>query len=410
MVNIQTITTNTAPKRKTRTPAFPMAGTLTPFGLYPVMGHMVLPGETLQSASFKMRHTSLPLASPNAGAWLESWLVYFKLTDLDEDLKESFISDDMSTSGYTAAGDGDRYFQKAGDIEWIKMCTKKFYESYFRHETEPLGAYKTIDGVPQVKLNNRSWYQNMMYKDADAAVPVNDASDLYKHLQDYQILQQMGMVEMTYEKYIESYGVSNFTEKTDPEILRFSKSWTLPSNVIEPTTGTPTSAWLWNDEIKMEKAKRFKEPGFVMLFQCVRPKMYQANIQRSMLGDMWGFSDWFPIYTVDDPTAGVKEMATDSTIFTAASRTDPSEKTMIYDQRDLLMHGEQFINNFSPPYDLPMSTGLTMEDDADPEDLRGEYATSGDVDNLFTGASPNLWYEGMGFMTISGHVVDHTPL
>lgn len=410
-MQIRTLTTDGAPTRINRTPAFPCAGTIKPQGLYPVFAHPVLPGETLQAATMKIRNISMPLKSPVGGAWLETWLVYFKLTDLDMDLKEMFISDDMATTGYTAGSDNARYFTKSGDVDWIKMCTEKFHASYFRHETEPVETLRYTDTVPMVKLGNKSWYQNMSFQESDVAVPVTDAGDLYKHLQDYQVLTQMGLVEMTYEKYLEEFGVQNPTEKNDPEILRFTRSWTLPTNIVDPSTGSPTSAWVWNDAQKMDKPKRFSEPGFIVYFQCVRPKLYQANVEKSIIGDLWGFSDWFPIYTQNDPTAGIREMDTSHNAFKAASRTDPGEKTMIYDHRDLLNHGEQFINNFDPPYDLPLSTGLVMEDASTPEDLRGEYPIWTDLQNLFVSATnPVVYYDGLCMATITGHVTDHTPL
>lgn len=410
-MQIETMTTRGRPERKTRKPAFPVSGTMKPYGLYPVMAHPVLPGETLQSASIKVRNISMPVVNPVGGAWLETWLVYFKLTDLDPDLTEMFISDSMATTGFTRTTDNERYFAKGGDINWVQLCTSTFYSSYFRHETEPVEGSRWIDAVPQVKINNKSWYQNMSFQDSDVTVPITDASDMYKHLQDYQVLQQMGLVEMTYEKYLEEFGVQNYREKNDPEILRFTRSWTMPTNIVEPTTGSPTSAWVWGDQTALDKPKKFKEPGFVVMFQCVRPKLYQANITKSSIGDLWGFSDWFPIYTANDPTAGIKEISTDANNFIAASRTDPAEKTMIYDHRDLLMHGEQFVNNWAdPPYRLPTSTGLLMNDASTPEDLRGEYCLEADINGLFVGTDPYIYYDGLCLFNITGHVQDHTSL
>lgn len=401
-------------KRKTRTPVFPMAGTMKPYGLYPIFAHPVLPGETLQSCVIKNRTISMPLNYPLGGAWLETWLVYVKLTDIDKDLGEMFISDSVATTGRTLASASERTFGASGQIDWISAAIDKLHRSYFRHENEAT-ATKTIDGVPMVKLNNKSWYENMMFQDADVAVPTTDASDLYQHLQEYSILQQMGMVEMTYQKYLEQYGAVLPKEaEGDPEILRFAKSWTLPTSIVEPTTGAPTSAWVWNDEIKADKPKRFNEPGFILGVQCVRPKLYQKHIPYSMVGEMWGFSDWFPIYNLDDPTAGIKEITSASDMFHADARTDAGDVTMIYDHRDLLMNGEQFINNWSThPYTLPVSTGLTHEDAATPEDIRGEYPTSTDIDAVFKNAASDekcVYYDGIALMTLSGHVSQSTPL
>jgi len=401
-------------RRKTRTPSFPCAGTMKPYGLYPLMIHPVLPGETLQSATIKLRHISMPIKYPLGGAWLETWLVYVKLTDLDKDLGQMFVEDGYSTTGWVQGSDVEQYFVKSGQHNWVYKCLTKFYESYFIDET--VSATNSIDSntALQVKLNNRSWYENMAFQDADVAVPTTDASDLYKHLQDYTVLQQMGMIEMTYEKYLAQYG-SQMPRETegDPEILRFARSWTLPKNHVEATTGAPSSAWVWSDEIKADKPKKFNEPGFLVAFQTVRPKMYQNHLRASMVGNMFGYSDWFPIYTLNDPTAGIKEIDTDDLVFETASRVDVGEKTMIYDHRDLLMQGETFINDWTNnPYDYPVSSGLTMEDAATNSDLRGEYATETDIDNLFVGATESdkrCYYDGIVNLTISGHVQQSTP-
>lgn len=408
-LSTQVLNTGGRPTRHTRKPVFPIAGTMTPYGLYPILAHPVLPGETLQSASLKMKTVSMPLVNPIEGAWLETWLVYVKLTDIDPDLATQFIQDTTPTGLYGA--DSDRYFAKTGQVAWIKNATLKFHEAYFKHETEPTEDLKTIDGVPRVKLNNRSWYQNMMFKPADDAVPTNDASDLYKHLSEYRILQQMSMVEMTYEKYLEQYGAKPAKEtEGDPEILRFARSWVTPANTVDPSTGAPSSAWLWKDDVTLDKPKRFTEPGFVMAFATIRPKLYQANLASSLIGNQWGFSDWYPIYNQGDPTLGIKSIQTDDAVFAAGSRTDVGELEMIYDHRDLLAHGEQFVNNFSPPYALPVTGALTMEDAAAPEDLRGEYPAQADINALFAGTDKVCYYGGMGFLTISGHVVDGTPM
>lgn len=394
-----------ARRRVTRRPNFPIAGAVKPYGLYPQWVHPVLPGETLQSMSQKSRMISMPVKHPMVGAWQEHWLVYVKFTDLARDLGQMFISDTMTTDGYTADADQPRHFTKSGQIDWVQKCVDRIHKAYFIHENE---SPRTIDGVPMMKLNNVSWYQNAVFEQVDETVPVTDASDMYKHLQGWQMLQQMSMTELTYEKYLETYGVKSISEaQGDPEILRFARSWTQPVNTIEPSTGAPSSAFVWSDEIKMDKAKRFDEPGFLVMLTGIRPKMFQANLGGSMVGNLWGFSDWYPSYNMQDPTAGVKKLLKDDHVF-ASALDDEGGETVLYDHRDLLMHGEQFINSDSLPYDLPMSTGLTTVTGSEPEDLRGEYPKESDIDGIFSGADPRAYYEGMAHCVVSGHVADHT--
>lgn len=182
---------------------------------------------------------------------------------------------------------------------------------------------------------------------------------------------------------------------------------------MEPTTGVPSSAWVWSDEVKAEKDKRFSEPGFVLAVASVRPKMYQKHLEYSYVGNFWGFSDFFPAYTLKDPTAGIKEIGTANAVFHADHRTDAGNLSLMVDSRDLLSHGEQFINEMGQtPYELPLSTGMTAEDADDNATVRGEYATSADIDNLFvseTASDKFCYYEGMAAMSVSGHIQDTTP-
>lgn len=394
-------------KRQNRSPNFPMAGTAVPYGLYPIMSHPVLPGETLQSFTAKLSSLSMPIKHPLAGCWLETWLVYTKFTDLDRNLGQMFVSDSYSTSGWTAAAKKERFFVENGQIDWLSKITTNFHSNYFVHDGE---TAQTIDGVPLCKLNNSSWYQNAMFEPTDAAVPTTDASDLYEHLQGWMMLQQMELTELTYEKYLEQYGVTGLNRAQGaPEILRFSRSWVKPTNVVNPANGTPASAWVWNDEIKATKPKRFIEPGFITMFVCYRPKLYVSGFDSSMIGTLWGFSDFFPAYSLADPTAGVKSISSQDTVFSVAGVTN---KKILYDTRDLLAHGEQFVNTTQHPYRLPVSTGFSNADAATTEQLRGEYPTASDIEALFvtaTDPSDRCYYEGIAQAVIAGHVGDSTP-
>lgn len=402
MINVKQGTT----PRKNRTPNFPVAGTCKPYGLYPIFVHPVLPGETLQSLTFKHRTLSMPIKHPLGGCWAEHWLVYVKFSDIDRDLGQSFISDNVASTAYDAAGDSERYFTKTGQVDWVRLCCEKIHDSYFVNDDE---TPQTIDGVRMCKMNNASWYQNMIFKPADDAVPVTDGTDMYQHLQGWMMLQQAQMTELTYEKYLETYGSYSVAKNVgDPEILRFARSWTQPTNTVEPTTGSPSSAWAWSDEIKMAKAKRFDEPGFVIMLACYRPKMFQGNLPYSMVGNLWGFTDWYPSYNLEDPTAGVKNLLSTDPVFAAAAQ-DAGTEELLYDHRDLLSHGEQFVNDWTTqPYDLPISTGLEVKAASAQTEVRGEYPKSTDIDALFSGADKILYYEGIGQAVISGHIADTT--
>ena len=331
--------------RKKRTPNFPVMGTMRPFGLYPVCVHPVLPGETLNSFTLKWRVISMPIKHPLAGAWLETWLCYVKMTDIDRDLGQQFISDNFATTGYVAAATNDRYFTKAGQIDWIKLCSERIHEAYFMDDGE---TPRSIDSVRMIKTNNNTWSQNMIFRPDDDALDTTDVLDANTELNHFMMMQQMAMSELDYESYLQQYGVRSIRPaEGDPEVFRYAPSWTVPVNTVEPTTGAPSSAWVWSQTTTAEKPKRFSEPGFVIMMAAFRPKLYNRNLRYSLCGELWGFSDWYPVYNLEDPTAGIKEIVTDNRVFATAFRTDAGEKNLLYDHRDLLSHGEQFVNNFS---------------------------------------------------------------
>lgn len=413
--SIQILRPGESRKRFHRRPNFPIAGTMRPFGLYPIMCHPVLPGETLKSASSKWSVVSQPLKNPFCGAWLESWLFYVKLTDLDRDLGQMFISDSYSTSGWTTGTGQEYYFSWTGGIDWIRDCTELIHSAYFISENEtPKLLTGTDTSIRQVKLNNRSWYQNLMFEPAEVALDTTGERDHVEQMSAYDMVTQMQMTELSYESYLEQYGVKSMNlGRGDPEILRFTRSWTKPTNHIDPSTGTPSSAWVWNDEMKLDKDKRFNEPGFIIQLACVRPKMYQAGQVASMVSNLWGFTDWYPAYALKDPQAGIKRIGTDNEVFLSTLNAAEGEVQMLYDIRDLLSHGEQFINDSSPEYPLPMSTGWSTVAAASASDVRGEYCVDQDIQDLFTGTSSEnekCLYEGITGLTIAGHVSDTTPM
>lgn len=405
--------------RKKRSPQFPIAGTMRPFGLYPMWATVVLPGETLNMAEMKYRMISMPVKHPLAGAWFETWTVYCSLTDLDENFAQMFISEDVSPTAYQAAADQPRYFTKAGQIQYIKLAMDRVVEHYFRDEEEPAGSVvKTIDGVHMAKRQSMDWAQNLMFKPTamDAAY-LPSALPEDGTLTPLEIMRLSGMSEITYEKYLQQYGVAQkeMAKVTKvPEILRYTRDWTTPANTIEPTTGRPSSAWAWSSTIKSEKPKRFDEPGFVLTFGCVRPKMFDPTLRASMIGELWGFADFFPVYNLEDPAAGLKLIQTSNhkVLNVNVSTTDP----LLYDHRDLLSHGEGFVNNWSGPYDLPSVTSRNLADGVVYPALRGQYPSAADIDNLFVeseAGTPDpskmlLYYEGIVGAEITGHVVDTT--
>ena len=364
----------------------------------------------------KQRVLSMPVRHPLFGAWLERWLVYVKLTDIDPALAEMFVSTDMSTSGYTAASANARYFTKSGQIDWVRMCMDTIWREYFADQSED--TMMTIDGVPMRGRKHVDWAHNLMFTPEDvtaADLPSNPEGQLT----GLQMMALAGMSELSYEKYIQQYGVSQKETAAlqgKPEILRYVPAWTVPTNAIDPSSGAPSSAWAWGDPLKSEKPFRFTEPGFLVLVASVAPKMFSDAMDASRLGSMWGFADWFPSYNLSDPAAGIIEIDADDPSFKTAFGT--SGEKLLVDHRDLLTRGEVFVNHAwdDGPYYIPRITSQTAVGEPALQVLRGKYPSLADVNNLFfenTKQTPDekrrcLYYEGIVSLVIRGHVKDTT--
>lgn len=394
--------------RTTRTPNFPIAGTIQPQGIYPLVALPVLPGETLTRMQTKIRLISRPISHPLVGSWYEGWLFYVKLTDLDRALGEMFIRDDVSTEGHTAATAKARFFTTPGQIDWVQKCYDRIIEAYFVNEDE---TPPMIDGVAMAKLQNVWWGQNLTFIE-EGANPQEELENLERGIDPYQMAKMMGMSELSYEQYLKQYGVQSIkTEVGKPEVLRYWRSWTQPSNTIDPVTGTPSSAFSWNEDIKAEKDIYFREPGFLIALQAVRPKFYMPQLTSSMLGEMWGFSDWFPAHQLNQVGYGVKHISSLDGLFKNVNGS--ADRPLWYDRSDYLSHGEQFVNDWLDGPKLPTANGLSFADGASQSSVRGEYPTEADVDGIFKSAATRndkiVYYEGICQMTIRGHVQDQTP-
>lgn len=419
-MSLSIVTPGETRTRVRRTPNFPLAGTLKPYGLYPVMATPVLPGETLEGFEMKRRMISMPIRNPLVGAWLETWLVYVKITDWDPDLAQMFLSVDYSTTGYTSAGNEPRYFSKTGQIRWIQAATETVWREFFADQSELDSAIPEIDGVPMVKRRSYDWTHNLMFTPADLE-PEDLPSNPEGQLTGMQIMALAGMTELTYEKYLQQYGVSEKAAAKvagKPEILRYIQEWATPTNQIDPSTGAPSSAWAFSGPVKADKAKRFDEPGFLVVLQAVRPKMFNRQLDASRVGELWGFADFFPSYNLTDPAAGIIEVSLNDPPFaTGVHGGAATPEHVLIDSRDLLTRGEQFVNDWDGPYRLPeITTQTNILEATSLATMRGYYPLLGDINALFTEntaetpveARRRLYYEGIATMEIRGHVKDTT--
>lgn len=385
-----------------------------PWQIQPVMIAPVLPGETLMSLQWQIRAVTDPIKNPLIGWHYESMFFYVKVTDLETtagELTEMFINPVANMAAFNAAANLKTYHY-GGCIDWTGRAVVAIVDHYFRNEGESAALNGIhIDSVPIASVGSEgSWLQSMAPAAALAATDVDvDAmsaganimlSDIQKAMVLWTQLTQGGLVKLTFEEYLKQYGMRPpASDIAKPELLRFSRDWTYPSNTVDPATGTPTSACSWSIQERADKHRMFREPGFVVGVVCCRPKVYRQKQSGAVTGLMDNGLFWLPALLRPDVTASVILVDNADAGPLTGQTTDYS-----MDLKDLWLYGDQFINyaltdTDSNIIDIPRADGTTR------------YATAADADELFFAASPKnqIRADGICQLAIAGSITDTSP-
>jgi len=383
-----------------------------PFGITPFLIAPVLPGETLKNLTFQARCVTDPVKNPLVGWWLEHSFFYVKLRDLTaKSTVETMILDpDAGVSALNDAAASGRYYHAGTEVNWLKLCMEPIVREYFRDEGETWDT-QLIDTLPKAQHSVRNWMDSFfalseMPNDA-TAVGAEDFDDFYKRWTMWMQLRQQKMVNMTFEEYLGTYGVSvpNNTAGI-PELLRTVRQWQYPSNTIDPADGSPTSAISWSVAERADKDRFFIEPGFIIGVSVARPKVYFYNQRSSAAHLLTHQANWMPAVLKDDPSTSIKEVAAATGplggVFSAAA--------YVVDVRDLYLHGDQHIDTFATDIgsanevQLPLVGGHNTSlyvPDADIADMF--------VDDTNTSTSKHMVrQDGVVNLSILGTQIDHT--
>ena len=374
--------------RKTRRPMHRFNVTTKPFQLQPVMIAPVLPGETLKGMMLQAQVWSDPLATTmkNIGWWCEYAFFYVKHRDLPgyegavdgigKDLVDMFVSNESLASHQDADGLAWTYCPPGG-VDFLLEATKRVTEEYFRDEGEAWDA-AAVDGVPLVKIYGRgqsdAWerltlataYEDReqdLDLDADGAVEVSEAQQAFA---EWAAMHDAGLVDMTYQDWMKTYGgsagPSAEPDRVDyhrPEDVAHMREFTYPTNTVEPSTGVPAVAVGWRVATRMDKAIRFDEPGWLIGYSFIRPKVYLENQQGTVAAMMQTRNSWLPAVLNDQ--SDVSHLLIGDDTGPLKGVMDAGDVDYYIDLRDLLNNGEQFVN-YAPGgpafMELPTSTGV----------------------------------------------------
>jgi len=318
------------------------------------------------------------------------------------------------SSTYRASTASAGYYTYSGGVNWVTYAVARVVQEFFRDQGEPVSAGTIDASFYSAQISQSSWLQSVM-KGAQVAlevpsVPVVDSADanttLDAHevesaMRYYQMLRDMKLTDMTYEDYLRQSGV-NVPEKQDipqPELIRYIREWTYPSNTIDPTSGAPRSALSWSIAERADKDRFFKEPGLILGLSVSRPKVYLSKQLGSAMGMMDDALSWLhPMLQTDDVMASMKKFNT------ATGPIPGNTDSYMVDVADLLMYGDQFVNFAMTATDAGLVAVPTPA-------LVKKYPSQADVDALFVDAAGGKKYvrqDGVVSLNILSRVVDRT--
>lgn len=396
-----------------------------PFQIQPFMIAPVLPGETMKNLLMQTRVVTDPIRNPLIGWWMEYYFFYVRLRDLEErDTLENMILDlDANTTGIDDAVAKTTHYHNAGK-NYVNMCLKRVTDEYFRDEGEAV-TIATLNDLPLAQFSGNSWLDSFtpddevetLALDADTAdVPWNEFEAEYN---TWMVLRQQRLTEMDFEDYLASHGVRRtLAEKNKPELIRFVREWSYPSNTVNPAAvldgegevvtpaGAPTSAVSWSIAERADKDRFFAEPGFIFGVTVARPKIYLSGQREAAVHLLDNTMMWLPAMLRDNPETSLRKIAQATGPLGGNITTDD----YWVDMRDLFMYGDQYLNfaltatdaNF---LDLPLETGAALS----------RYPVEADIDDLFVDTTANsdssknkIRQDGVVNLSVLGTQVDHT--
>lgn len=411
-------------RRVLRNPKHPFQLRVRPYQIQPFMLSPVLPGETLKNLVMQSRVVTKPVKHKLLGWWCEYYFFYVRLKDIEYHLKaaegewlaEMVTQPDTYDPAPLREPADAKYYHAAGATPWLKYCTQAIVEYFFRDEGEAWNV-ATLDGLPLAQISGRSWLDSLTLNDdkrtdRDMDLDLNNdgnltAQELMQGMAEYNALRDAGLVQMDYEDWISTFGV-NIPEKNEdspkmyrPELIRYSRQWAYPANTVEPTTGVPSSALSWINAFRADKDRLFKEPGFVVGLQVVKPKVYLEDPTGSLAGFMETLEDWLPALSQTEYEKGFKSFGATAGPLASRIGTTPFKAYWV-DMRDLFKYGDQFMN-FVPDSASGALNVITATGGA-------RYPSTADLDSLFAGAAPAniIETDGVVDLSIAGRVVDHT--
>lgn len=400
-------------KRSMRRPQYRFNLVTRPWQIQPFMVAPVLPNETMKNLLLQARIVTKPLKSALIGWWAEFYFFYVKFRDLDyyaqdEAWQAMFLDPEASMAAKHSAAAVPHYHGSAAQPNYSLECLKVVVDRYFRDEGEAWNI-NLIDTMPVASINQNSFLDSVTADTPFDATDLNidldasgttTASEVQRAMQLYELLQVGDLSGMTFEDFLTTYGVKPEREASHkPELLRYVRQWTYPSNTVEPTTGVPSSAASWSVAERADKDRLFKEPGFIFGVQVVRPKVYLSRLIGSSVDFMQSAQHWLP--AVLSGAANYSLVNTADNVSPFANNTDAGGAW--WDVKDLFMYGDQYINHAVSANLNPVALPTVA--------YQHRYASDTDADAMFAAAAPanTIASDGVVNLAIATRLTDTSP-
>lgn len=413
MVNAKLVMQTQRMAREMRSPQHSFNVTFRPWQIQPVCLAPVLPGETLANAKIMSRVVTDPLQNKLIGWWCEFYLFYVKHRDMAAatTFQNMMLDAETDMSAVQATATDTFTYEHAGGVQWVSQSLNAVVDEYFRdraagHDSSDF----VVGGLPLAKINERSWLDSVMH-DSDYVVDNPEVvvggdglitgREIETALRQWEALQGLGMQNMTYEDYLETFGVKlPEEERVVPELLRYVRTFSYPSNTIDPTDGSAASAVSWSLDERAGKPRFFKEPGFVLGLMVTRPKVYRRTQIGSAACMLDSLYSWIPVMLNDQYRASVLGRTTSN----GALGTTPGAN-YVWDTRDLFMYGDQFVNGSLADTDrnlVDLPTATLKRGFADSDDMNSVF-----VDNTGASGLNVIRADGIVSLNIKGRQASH---
>ena len=405
--------------RVARTPAHTFQVRHYPYVIQPFCIAPVLPGETLKMATVKSRVITKPISNPIIGWWIEHYFFYCPFSCLPnaEDLKELMITEGASLPNISTAANVAHFHKNGPNYvnEWLIAVV----ESYFRPPEvawNAAGHTVTQDSVtmPIAGLNSESWLSSVLpVTDLDTSDGVADdeVTGLYDDLDNrrlmYERILELGMTTASYEDWLRMNGIGDVPAEATipkPELIRFNREYQFPSNTVDPSNGTPSSAVSWSVDVLANKSRFFKEPGFLFGVTVCRPKVYLSRVRGNATSLFASALNWLPGMAHEAAASIIEVTKTTGPLGSGVADATSPAQNYVVDLRDLLLFGDQFLN-----FDLA-STDANLVALPTTAMIKGMPSQT-DINGLFTGsteATRKVWQDGIAAFNILGRQTDQT--